>query len=221
MPLRLSALVLGLVTGFVFAWARLTDPDSFHRMLSLRSPTIYLLMASAVCVAFVGAQLLRGRRALLTGERIDWRPSRPNRSHVLGSVLFGIGWGVSNACPGPTAAQLGAGRMLALAVATGIVVGVRLQPSIAGAIERLRPSEAELPAIGAADVLLAQTRPRAGQKLITLSAQSVQSTSSSIVERCAPSMSAVSERARASIHVAQSPILAPCLTADDRSRSRL
>ena len=42
-------------------------------MLALRSPTIYLLMASAVGVAFVGARLLQGRRALLTGETIAWR----------------------------------------------------------------------------------------------------------------------------------------------------
>src|ERR671935_118712 len=119
MRLRLAALALGVVTGFVFAWARLTDPDSFHRMLSLDSPRIYLLMAAAVAVAFVGARLLRGRRTLLTREPIDWRTSRPSRSHVTGSVLFGIGWGITDACPGPTAAQLGGGRMLALAGPAG------------------------------------------------------------------------------------------------------
>jgi hypothetical protein len=43
------------------------------------------------------------------------RPTRSTRSHVFGSVLFGIGWGISDAWPGPIAAQLGAGRALALA----------------------------------------------------------------------------------------------------------
>src|ERR671924_2092422 len=113
MRLRLAALALGIVTGFVFAWARMTDPETFHRMLSLDSPRIYLLMGAAVAVAFAGARLLRGRRTLLTGEPIDWTAARPSRSHILGSVLFGIGWGISQACPGPTAAQLGAGRVLA------------------------------------------------------------------------------------------------------------
>src|ERR671931_2251628 len=128
MKLRLSGLALGIVTGFVFAWARLTDPNSFHRMLSLDSPRIYLLMAAAVGVAFVGARLLRGRRALFTGERIDWRAGRPRRGHLIGSVLFGIGWGITDACPGPTAAQLGGGGMVALPVAAGVGVGVRPQP---------------------------------------------------------------------------------------------
>src|ERR671934_2398337 len=154
MKLRLSALGLGLVTGFVFAWARLTDPNTFRRMLSLDSPRVYLLMASAVAVAFVGARLIRGRRALLSGEQIDWRGSRPTRDHVIGSVLFGVGWGVTDACPGPTAAQLGGGRLLALAVAAGIVAGVRLQPWLARLPEQLRhaaPSGAST--IPAGDVL--------------------------------------------------------------------
>jgi hypothetical protein len=66
MQLRLAALALGLVTGFVFGWARLTDPETFHRMLALRSADIYLLMGAAVAVVFVGARLLRGHQALVT-----------------------------------------------------------------------------------------------------------------------------------------------------------
>jgi uncharacterized protein len=146
MKLRLSALALGMVTGFAFAWARLTEPETFHRMLSLDSPRVYLLMGAAVAVAFVGARLLRGRRALLTDEPIDWTATRPSRSYVLGSVLFGIGWGISEACPGPAAAQLGAGRVLALAVAAGVLVGVRLQPRLARLPEHLRRPTTAIPA---------------------------------------------------------------------------
>jgi uncharacterized membrane protein YedE/YeeE len=146
MKLRLSALALGIVTGFTFAWARLTEPETFHRMLSLDSPRVYLLMGAAVAVAFVGARLLRGRRTLLTGEPIAWTATPPRRSHIVGSVLFGIGWGVSEACPGPTAAQLGGGRVLALAVAAGVLVGVRLQPRLARLPEQLRRPTTAIPA---------------------------------------------------------------------------
>jgi len=152
MKLRLAALVLGIVTGFVFAWSRMTDPNTFHRMLSLDSSRIYLLMGAAVAVAFTGARLLRGRRALLTGETIGWMAARPTRSHIVGSVLFGIGWGISEACPGPTAAQLGAGRVLALAA--GVLVGVRSQPRLAGAAARAtRAAETPIPVVQGADVL--------------------------------------------------------------------
>ena len=153
MRLRVSALLLGVATGVVFSWARLTDPETFRAMLSLDSARVYPLMASAVGVAFVGARLLRGRPALVNGERIDWRPTRPSRSHLVGSVLFGIGWGSTDACPGPTAAQLGGGRTFALAVAAGIVVGVWLQPALVRSSSHLRVSAAPAARVRSADVL--------------------------------------------------------------------
>jgi uncharacterized protein len=153
MKLRLAALALGAVAGFTFSWARLTDPNTFHRMLSLDSARIYLLMGAAVAVAFVGARLLRGRRTLLTGEPIGWTTAQPTRGHLIGSVLFGLGWGISEACPGPTAAQLGAGRVLALAVAGGVLAGVRIQPWMVKVLERPR-SARDLPeGVPAAEVL--------------------------------------------------------------------
>lgn len=154
MKLGVYAIALGIVTGFVFSWSRLTDPETFRRMLSLDSPRVYLLMGSAVAVAFVGARVVRGRPALLTGKPIDWRPARPTQSHLVGSVLFGIGWGITDACPGPTAAQLGAGRVLALAVAAGIILGVWLQPALARAVEHLtRTADAPVAGVQGADVL--------------------------------------------------------------------
>jgi uncharacterized membrane protein YedE/YeeE len=154
MTLRLAALVLGLVSGFTVSWARMTDPRTFHAMLSLDSPRIYLLMGSAVAVAFVGARLLRGRRALLTGEPINWTAARPTHSHIVGSVLFGIGWGISEACPGPTAAALGAGRVLALTVAAGVLVGVKLQPALARVAAHVSEgADSHIPVVQGADVL--------------------------------------------------------------------
>src|SRR5262249_31064070 len=139
--MRPVVFLIGIVVGFDFAWAGLTDPDAFHRMFALRSPTVYLLMGSAVAVAFAGSRLLRRRRAPLTGEVIDWQPSRPTRSHIGGSIAFGLGWALSNSCPGPTAAQLGAGRVLALAVGAGIAAGVAIQPALARHFARARQSE--------------------------------------------------------------------------------
>ena len=131
MGIRVAALGIGLVLGFVFDWARLTDPDTFHEMLTLASPDVYLLMGSAVAVAAVGARLLRGRPALLTGEPIGLEAPRARRAHVVGGLVFGAGWAIASSCPGPLVAQLGAGRTLALATSAGVVCGVLAQLRLA------------------------------------------------------------------------------------------
>jgi hypothetical protein len=86
-------------------------------------------MLSSMAVAFTGIRLLRrrGARAVLTGEPLDWSPGRPERRHVVGSTLFGVGWATSLSCPGPIAAQLGQGRLWCLCTIAGLCVGVLAQ----------------------------------------------------------------------------------------------
>lgn len=128
MRIRLAAVVTGLGFGFLLAWTQMTDPDAIRRMLLLEDAYIFLLMSASIGVAFVGVRLLRRLRfrAVLTGEPMAWEVSRPRRRHVAGSVLFGLGWGVSCTCPGPIAAQLGQGTFWSLATIAGVVLGILL-----------------------------------------------------------------------------------------------
>lgn len=123
-----AAAGFGVVFGFALAWSRLSDPDVIRRALLLEDAYLYLLMATAVPVGFVGARLLRRARAraVLTGEPVNWTTSRPDRGHVTGSVVFGAGWALSASCPGPIAAQLGQGVFWSLFTMLGIVFGIRL-----------------------------------------------------------------------------------------------
>jgi uncharacterized membrane protein YedE/YeeE len=66
---------------------------------------------------------------------------------VAGSLLFGIGWGVTGACPGPIATQLGQGIAWGVPTTAGLVLGIvlfrRLQartPSRAGRVAAVIPS---------------------------------------------------------------------------------
>jgi hypothetical protein len=125
---RVAAAITGAGFGFVLAWTQMTDPDAIRRMLLLEDAYFFLLMCAAIGVAFVGVGLLRRLRvrAVLTGEPLSWTSSRPRRRHLAGSVLFGLGWGVSTTCPGPIAAQLGQGRLWSLATIAGVVLGILL-----------------------------------------------------------------------------------------------
>jgi uncharacterized membrane protein YedE/YeeE len=130
---KVPALLIGVGLGFVFDWARLTDPQTFHRMLTLDSAYVFLLMASAVAVATAGAWLLRRRgwRAPLTGEPVTWSDVPIRREHLVGGAIFGLGWALSSSCPGPLVAQIGAGRLPALATLAGACCGIAVRMALA------------------------------------------------------------------------------------------
>ena len=133
--MRLAGVLVGLVFGVTLSWTGLSDPDVIRGALLFHEAYLYFFFASAVLVATLGVHLLRRlrTRALLTGERVDWRPEPPHRRHVVGSVLFGGGWALADACPGPIATQVGQGIVWSLFTIAGVVAGIwlflRRQPS--------------------------------------------------------------------------------------------
>lgn len=128
MAVRLAALAFGLVFGFAISWGQFTDPDQIRAMLLLQDPYLYLMMATAVAVGFAGVRLLRrrGARALLTGEPVTWSAERPERRHVVGAAIFGLGWAITDSCPAPIAGQLAQGVLWSLFTIAGVFVGIYL-----------------------------------------------------------------------------------------------
>jgi uncharacterized membrane protein YedE/YeeE len=128
MRVRATAAVLGVAFGFLISWGQFTDPDRIRDMLLLRDPYLYLMMFSAIAVAFSATWLLRRARAraLLTREPLSLDPSKPERRHVVGSALFGLGWAISDSCPAPIAGQLAQGVFWSTFTIVGIVAGVLL-----------------------------------------------------------------------------------------------
>jgi uncharacterized membrane protein YedE/YeeE len=123
---RLAAFAVGAVFGLTLSWSGMTSPDVLRDGLLFRDWYLMLFFASALATAFVGLRLLKvfEARAVLTGEPVRWTTVRPRREHIIGSVLFGVGWAVADVCPGPIAAQLGQGVAWSLATTGGLVLGV-------------------------------------------------------------------------------------------------
>jgi uncharacterized membrane protein YedE/YeeE len=130
---RLVATLFGAGFGFVLAWAQLTDPDRIRQMLLLEDAHYYLMMATAFAAGTIGTRLLRARRAraLVTHDLVTVEHAPLERRHVTGSVLFGLGWAITNACPGPIAAQLGQGLWWGLLTLAGFLVGAHVQAVLA------------------------------------------------------------------------------------------
>jgi uncharacterized protein len=126
MGIRVAATLFGAAFGFLISWGQFSDPDRIRDMLLLRDPYLYLMMFSAIGVAFAGTWVLRRRRAraLLTGEPLSVERTRPERRHIVGAAIFGLGWAIADSCPAPIAAQLAQGVLWSLLTIAGITVGV-------------------------------------------------------------------------------------------------
>ena len=103
---------MGVLFGIVLTKGELASWFRIQEALRFKGPYLYEVFASALAVAAPGFAFLKRRRArALTGEPIVVPPKRLGSGvrYVAGSVLFGLGWALIGACPGPMFALLGAG----------------------------------------------------------------------------------------------------------------
>jgi hypothetical protein len=123
-----AGLLIGLVFGVGLSWSGMTSPDVIRGALLFQHAYLFLFMASAVATATAGSWAVRrlGAKALFTGRPVTWSNEPPARRHIVGSLIFGIGWGVADACPGPIATQVGQGITWGLWTLTGVTIGIVL-----------------------------------------------------------------------------------------------
>jgi uncharacterized membrane protein YedE/YeeE len=128
MRVRIAAAAIGLVFGIMLCWSGMSSPDVIRGALLFEHSYLFLFFASAVGTASAGLALLRRRerRALLIDTPLVWTRDSPARRHIIGSLVFGIGWGVADACPGPIATQIGQGIGWSVFTLVGTVAGVYL-----------------------------------------------------------------------------------------------
>ena len=126
----LSATVAGLVFGFGLGLSQMVDPAKVLGFLDVAGawdPSLILVMASAMGVAFIAFRLVRYRQAPLF-EKSFPLPAMKNIDVKLvgGSVLFGVGWGLVGFCPGPAIASFAHGEISSLIFVAAMVVGFGL-----------------------------------------------------------------------------------------------
>lgn len=107
-----------LVKAEVFSWFRIQE------MFRLQSFHMYGVIGSAVVTGALGVFLLRklGVKTVY-GEEILINPRSFNKGQVIGGLLFGLGWALTGACPGPIYAIIGSGSTVFIAVLLSAVFG--------------------------------------------------------------------------------------------------
>ena len=108
----LSAAISGMIFGVGLALAGMLNPAKvagFLDIFGLWDPSLMLVMAGGIMVNAAGYFLfVRGGQSPFFAKSFSLPEARQiDRKLVIGSVLFGIGWGLAGLCPGPVIASIG------------------------------------------------------------------------------------------------------------------
>jgi uncharacterized protein len=116
--------IVGIIFGITFTKAEIISWFRIQEMFRLQSFHMYGVIGTAVVVGMISVWLIK-KRGIKTiyGEKIEFHPKKFNKGQIIGGLIFGLGWAMTGACPGPLFAQIGTGVM---------VVGVVLLSAIAG-----------------------------------------------------------------------------------------
>jgi uncharacterized membrane protein YedE/YeeE len=122
------AFVVGLVFGIGLIVAGMTNPAKVLGFLDLAGPwdaSLAFVMGGAIAVGLVAFALAgRRERTLLGGAMHLPTQTRIDRRLVLGSLAFGIGWGLAGFCPGPALALLATGQHKVIVFLLAMVAGM-------------------------------------------------------------------------------------------------
>lgn len=126
----LAALLAGALFGLGLALARMTDPRvvlGFLDVAGAFDPSLAFVLGGAVAVGLVLVPwILRRARPVLDSEFRLPAAQAVDRTLVLGSAIFGVGWGLAGYCPGPALVGLAAGISSAWVLVPAMFVGAFL-----------------------------------------------------------------------------------------------
>ncbi|MFA7687293.1 MAG: DUF6691 family protein [Moheibacter sp.] len=121
---HLKYLIVGILFGIVFIKAEVISWFRIQEMFRLESFHMYGVIGSAVLVGMVSIFLIKKFNIkTIYGEPIRISPKSFNKGQIYGGLLFGFGWAMTGACPGPLFAQIGTGATVIIITLLSAVSG--------------------------------------------------------------------------------------------------
>lgn len=109
----LKYLIVGIVFGIILVKSEVISWFRIQEMFRLQSFHMYGVIGSAVITGIISVQLIkRFNIKTLSGEKIELPQKKFNKGQIYGGLLFGFGWALTGACPGPMFAQIGTGALV-------------------------------------------------------------------------------------------------------------
>jgi len=117
-------LIAGILFGIVLVKAQVISWFRIQEMFRLQSFHMYGVIGTAVATGIVSVWLIKKFNIrTIHGEAIHFHPKKFNKGQIIGGLIFGFGWAMTGACPGPLFAQLGSGFTAIAVVIASAVAG--------------------------------------------------------------------------------------------------
>jgi uncharacterized membrane protein YedE/YeeE len=114
----------GILFGIVLIKSEVVSWFRIQEMFRLESFHMYGVIGSAVVTGMISVWLIKKFNIkTIHGEPIVFHPKKFNKGQVIGGIIFGLGWAMTGACPGPLFAQIGAGFFTVIVVLLSAVAG--------------------------------------------------------------------------------------------------
>jgi uncharacterized protein len=121
---NIGYVLLGIIFGITFVKAEVISWFRMQEMFRLQSFHMYGVIGTAVVVGTISVWFIkRFRIKTLSGEPISFTNKKFNKGQVIGGLLFGFGWAMTGACPGPLFAQIASGFLVVSVVLLSAIAG--------------------------------------------------------------------------------------------------
>ncbi len=120
-------LFAGMYFGLVLVKTEVVLWQRIHDMFLFREPYMYLVITTAIVVGGISMFLIKRFQVNdMTGKPIAYKPKPYHKGVIFGGMIFGMGWAITGACPGPIYAQIGGGEWIAVLTFIGAMGGMYL-----------------------------------------------------------------------------------------------
>lgn len=117
-------LFVGILFGIVFVKSEVVSWFRILEMFRLQSLHMYGIIGSAVVVGMISVWLIKKFNIkTIYGETIEVHTKTFNRGQIFGGLIFGMGWAITGACPGPLFAQIGTGATVTAVTLLSAIAG--------------------------------------------------------------------------------------------------
>ncbi len=121
---KLLFLLAGIMFGFVFVKAEIISWFRIQEMFRLQSFFMYGVIGTAVVVGMISIFIIKQfKLKTISGERISFEDKKFTKGNIIGGLIFGIGWAITGACPGPLYAQIGSGFLVIFVTLLSAIAG--------------------------------------------------------------------------------------------------